>query len=190
MKKCNDCGELKPLDQFHVASKYKGKTIYNKSKHDALDLPTSNEIPDDEYTPDLNKDELKKVMGKSIQDLSSREKQILHLRFAKDMTLDEIGKVLRVSRDRIRQIEQRALRKLRHPKRSNDLRPFLDNIQEGSVTVPAKQLHDMVLELVNDIDYNDTKTLAKIARVLGKEVFYKNDRVVIQDPDFDFYKDK
>ena len=66
----------------------------------------------------------------------------------------------------------------------------MKKVKEGSVTVPAKQLHDMVLELVNDVDYNDTKTLAKIARVLGKEVFYKNNRVVIQDPDFDFYKDK
>lgn len=66
----------------------------------------------------------------------------------------------------------------------------MKKVKEGSVTVPAKQLHDMVLKLVNDVDYNDTKTLAKIARTLGKEVFYKNDRVVIQDPDFDFYKDK
>ena len=63
-------------------------------------------------------------------------------------------------------------------------------VEEGSVTVPARQLHDMVLKLVNDVDYNDTKTLAKIARTLGKEVFYKNDRVVLQDPDFDFYQDK
>ena len=63
-------------------------------------------------------------------------------------------------------------------------------VEEGSVTVPARQLHDMVLKLVNDVDYNDTKTLAKIARTLGKEVFYKNDRVVLQDPDFDFYQDE
>ena len=66
----------------------------------------------------------------------------------------------------------------------------MKRVKEGSVTVPARRLHDMVLELVNDVDYSDTKTLAKIARVLGKDVFYKNDRVVIQDPDFDFYKDK
>jgi RNA polymerase primary sigma factor len=42
-------------------------------------------------------------------------------------TLEEVGKAFTVTRERIRQIESKALRKLRHPSRSNQLRPFLDD---------------------------------------------------------------
>lgn len=52
---------------------------------------------------------------KSLGDLTEREQKILEMRFKHYMTLEECGKVYHVTRDRIRQIEARALRKLRHP---------------------------------------------------------------------------
>ena len=66
-----------------------------------------------------------------LNTLSSRERQIMKMRFGfqdgNEYTLDEVGRNLSVSRERIRQLEASALRKLRHPKRSGRLRPFLTN---------------------------------------------------------------
>ncbi|MBV2089652.1 MAG: RNA polymerase sigma factor RpoD [Candidatus Thiodiazotropha sp. (ex Ctena orbiculata)] len=63
--------------------------------------------------------------------LTSREAKVLRMRFGIDMntdhTLEEVGKQFDVTRERIRQIEAKALRKLRHPSRSDRLRSFLDN---------------------------------------------------------------
>ncbi|MET0023769.1 MAG: RNA polymerase sigma factor RpoD [Sedimenticola sp.] len=63
--------------------------------------------------------------------LTSREAKVLRMRFGIDMntdhTLEEVGKQFDVTRERIRQIEAKALRKLRHPSRSEKLRSFLDN---------------------------------------------------------------
>ena len=63
-------------------------------------------------------------------DLTPREGQVLRMRFGIDMytdhTLEEVGKQFEVTRERMRQIEAKALRKLRHPARINMLRGFLD----------------------------------------------------------------
>jgi RNA polymerase primary sigma factor len=62
--------------------------------------------------------------------LTPREAKVLRMRFGIDMntdhTLEEVGKQFDVTRERIRQIEAKALRKLRHPSRSEMLRSFLD----------------------------------------------------------------
>jgi RNA polymerase primary sigma factor len=59
-----------------------------------------------------------------------REQRVLKLRFGledgKQRTLEEVGKEFQVTRERIRQIEAKALRKLRHPTRSKKLRDFMD----------------------------------------------------------------
>ena len=52
----------------------------------------------------------------SLKDLTDREQKVLEMRFKRCMTLEEVGKVFCVTRDRIRQIEARAIRKLRHPR--------------------------------------------------------------------------
>ena len=61
--------------------------------------------------------------------LTPREAKVLRMRFGIDMntdhTLEEVGKQFDVTRERIRQIEAKALRKLRHPTRSDQLRSFL-----------------------------------------------------------------
>ena len=65
-----------------------------------------------------------------LQTLTTREAKILRMRFGigmhTDHTLDQVGKQFGVTRERIRQIEAKALRKLRHPSRSEDLRSFLE----------------------------------------------------------------
>ena len=65
-----------------------------------------------------------------ISTLTEREKKVLCLRFGledgRSRTLEEVGKEFNVTRERIRQIEAKALRKLRHPSRSKRLKDFLD----------------------------------------------------------------
>ena len=65
-----------------------------------------------------------------LSTLTPREAKVLRMRFGIDMntdhTLEEVGKQFDVTRERIRQIEAKALRKLRHPTRSDHLRSFLD----------------------------------------------------------------
>ena len=63
-----------------------------------------------------------------------------------------------------------------------------ESVKEGSLKVPAGGLRDIVISMIQGLDSRkDTAMLAKIARLLGKEVYYKDKKVVIQDPDFDFY---
>jgi RNA polymerase primary sigma factor len=75
------------------------------------------------------KEILREQVQDSLSSLSERERQVLQLRFGlndgKDHTLEEVSQFFGVTRERIRQIEAKALRKLRHPSRSSDLREFL-----------------------------------------------------------------
>jgi RNA polymerase primary sigma factor len=57
--------------------------------------------------------------------LTPREERILRMRLFQERTLEDVGKIFCVTRERIRQIEAKALRKLRHPSRSRKLRGFL-----------------------------------------------------------------
>ncbi len=74
---------------------------------------------------------LKSVTNSVLSSLTPREAKVLRMRFGIDMnsdhTLEEVGKQFDVTRERIRQIEAKALRKLRHPSRSEILRSFLDD---------------------------------------------------------------
>lgn len=73
---------------------------------------------------------LKEQLTEVLDTLTPREEKVLRLRFGLDdgraRTLEEVGKVFNVTRERIRQIEAKALRKLRHPSRSKKLKDFLD----------------------------------------------------------------
>ncbi len=84
------------------------------------------EAPAEAAASTLLHEQLLEVMG----DLSEREQQVLRLRFGLDdghsRTLEEVGLRFHVTRERIRQIEAKALRKLRHPSRSKKLKDYLD----------------------------------------------------------------
>ena len=73
---------------------------------------------------------LKEQLDEVLQSLTEREAKVLRLRFGledgRPRTLEEVGKEFDVTRERIRQIEAKALRKLRHPSRSKKLKDFLD----------------------------------------------------------------
>jgi RNA polymerase primary sigma factor len=73
---------------------------------------------------------LRGVTKDILDTLTTREAKVLRMRFGIEMntdhTLEEVGKQFDVTRERIRQIEAKALRKLRHPSRSDKLRSFLD----------------------------------------------------------------
>jgi len=90
-------------------------------------------IPDDEAPAPAEAASytlLKEQIGKVLSTLTPREEKVLRLRFGledgRPRTLEEVGKEFNVTRERIRQIEAKALRKLRHPGRSKKLRDFLD----------------------------------------------------------------
>lgn len=73
---------------------------------------------------------LKEQLAEVLKTLTPREEKVLSLRFGLEdgnpKTLEEVGKEFNVTRERIRQIEAKALRKLRHPSRSKKLKDFLD----------------------------------------------------------------
>ncbi|KGJ89272.1 RNA polymerase sigma factor RpoD [Thalassotalea sp. ND16A] len=86
----------------------------------------SGELPVDAATTE----NLKNATHEVLAGLTAREAKVLRMRFGIDMntdhTLEEVGKQFDVTRERIRQIEAKALRKLRHPSRSEQLKSFLD----------------------------------------------------------------
>ena len=77
---------------------------------------------------------LKEALRTVLETLTPREAKVLRMRFGIDMntdhTLEEVGKQFDVTRERIRQIEAKALRKLRHPSRSELVQSFLDEVAE------------------------------------------------------------
>ncbi|MBT4885516.1 MAG: RNA polymerase sigma factor RpoD [Legionellales bacterium] len=93
-------------------------------------------IPSDGKAPDDNASisGLKEAVGGMLETLTPREAKVLRMRFGIEMntdhTLEEVGKQFDVTRERIRQIEAKALRKLRHPSRSDKLSSFLDDEDE------------------------------------------------------------
>ena len=74
---------------------------------------------------------LKKQVDEVLKTLTTREERVIRLRFGIDdgyhRTLEEVGNIFQVTRERIRQIEDKALRKLRHPSRAAILQQFMDN---------------------------------------------------------------
>ena len=90
-------------------------------------------IEDDEALEPMDaaaREMLREQVQSALAALSERERQVLELRFGlidgKDHTLEEVSRYFNVTRERIRQIEAKALRKLRHPTRSRHLREYLN----------------------------------------------------------------
>ena len=108
----------------------------------SLDSPVGNDedstlagfIEDDYYPspPEVaEKNSLRQNLNQVLQSLNPREESVLRMRFgidtAKDLTLEEVGRNFSVTRERIRQIEARALKKLKHPSRKKHLASFADD---------------------------------------------------------------
>ena len=73
---------------------------------------------------------MREQLMEALQALSDREQRVIRMRFGLDdghpQTLEEVGRAFHVTRERIRQIEAKALRKLRHPSRSKKLKDYLE----------------------------------------------------------------
>ena len=89
-----------------------------------------------DITDAASKEMLREQVQHALAALSERERQVLELRFGlvdgKDHTLEEVSRYFKVTRERIRQIEAKALRKLRHPTRVRHLQGFLEAEEEAA----------------------------------------------------------
>lgn len=99
--------------------------------------------------------DLKKRVREMLKTLSPREEKVIKMRFGIDVasehTLEEVGKDFSVTRERIRQIEVKALRKLRHPSRSKKLRAFFETTQEMEEHDENAPVHDEEHDNFDDI---------------------------------------
>ena len=90
-------------------------------------IPDTNVVSPSEAVINLN---LKEQTDNVLKTLTPREERVIKMRFGvgegSEHTLEEVGQSFAVTRERIRQIEAKALRKLRHPSRSRRLKPFLE----------------------------------------------------------------
>ena len=99
---------------------------------DAVPLEYAHDLADEGMSPEEETmlSELKKTTTRVLTGgLKAREERVLRMRFGmgvKEHTLEEVGKTYSVTRGRIRDIEAKALRKLKHPSRTNKLRSFLN----------------------------------------------------------------
>ena len=98
---------------------------------DAVPLEYAYDLADEGMSPEEETilSELKSKVTYVLSSLAAREERVLRMRFGmgvKDHTLEEIGNVFNINREPIRQIEAKALRKMKHPSRTNKLRSFLN----------------------------------------------------------------
>ena len=89
---------------------------------------------------EMNQDGLKHKLARVLEGLNYREREILRLRYGLvdgyTYTLEEVGDIFCVTRERVRQIEAKAVRKLQHPARSRDLVGFMDGIDPSPSNMP------------------------------------------------------
>jgi RNA polymerase primary sigma factor len=127
------------LRWMHAASKV-GQVLRAAEEPVSLESPVGSEdnsmlgdfIEDEEAQEPMDaaaREMLREQVKNALAVLSPREREVMEMRFGlldgKDHTLEEVGQAFNVTRERIRQIEAKALRKLRHPTRSRHLRDFL-----------------------------------------------------------------
>lgn len=113
--------------------------------HECRLLPS----PEDEY----EKKELKAKLVNSLKTLTEKEEKVLKMRYFEDLTLREVANMLRLSVERIRQIESKAIRKLKHPSRSRELKSFLygeeadERATENASAEPTEEIIDVPAEI-------------------------------------------
>ena len=137
--------EVKPLPpelqhRLEIATQKIDRVLRSAEEPVSIDRPVGDEessslgeIIEDEEAPSpievAARQMLREQVQRALTSLSDREREVLELRFGlkdgKDHTLEEVSRYFDVTRERIRQIEAKALRKLRHPSRSRQLRDYL-----------------------------------------------------------------
>ena len=124
-----------PVDKIHKAMKVNLKPISLEAPMGTEDDSSRMEIIADEtaknpFTAAAQKN-LRKIVTQILSELDPKEETVLRQRFGmstnKTSTLEEVGEYIGVTRERIRQIEQKALSKLKHPIRAKKLRSFLED---------------------------------------------------------------
>jgi RNA polymerase sigma factor (sigma-70 family) len=78
------------------------------------------------YIQDFDKKDLEQVIGAALGTLDNKHRKILNLRYKEGLSLEEIAEKYDITKERVRQIESKALRILRHPSTSSLLKPFLE----------------------------------------------------------------
>ena len=115
---------------FHLRRSHKNSSVLylnrsNRDSHQFLEDSSINSPIDDASIRGL-----KDATDEILASLTAREAKVLRMRFGigmnSDHTLEEVGQQFSVTRERIRQIEAKALRKLKHPTRARKLKTFLD----------------------------------------------------------------
>jgi RNA polymerase primary sigma factor len=118
--------EIQKIAQEPISMEMPIGEEHDSSLGDFIEDPDAR-APEDAAAYELLKEQMKDI----LDTLTDREENVIRLRFGLDdgrsRTLEEVGKVFGVTRERIRQIEAKALRKLRHPSRSKRLKDFLED---------------------------------------------------------------
>jgi RNA polymerase primary sigma factor len=123
-----------PVDKIHKAMKVNLKPISLEAPVGTEDDSSRIEIIADETAKNpfvsAAQKNLRKIVTEILSELDSKEESVIRMRFGmsnnKTSTLEEVGEYIGVTRERIRQIEQKALNKLKHPTRARKLRSFLE----------------------------------------------------------------
>jgi RNA polymerase primary sigma factor len=141
----NAHSEEKPLSselqlKLDIATQKIGRVLRTAEEPVSIDGPVGDEessslgdfIEDEDALSPMDaaaRQMLREQIQSALTALSEREREVLELRFGlvdgKDHTLEEVSRYFDVTRERVRQIEAKALRKLRHPSRSRELRDYL-----------------------------------------------------------------
>ena len=104
------------------------------------------EVPTPEDEASLN--QMRRIIGDLLGHLSLRDEQVLRMRYVKDLTLEEVGWCIGVTKERVRQIEAKALRRLKHPNRLAILRQFVCPDDIETTVVKAKNVQKAKEELI------------------------------------------
>ena len=140
----------------HELFRRTGSVVYARDRKSALPLLSEISTQQLSYTPNLDNFELSKTVKMVLNSLTEREWMVISMRYGlngySELTLEEAGQELSVTSERIRQIEAKALRKLRHPNRSNFLKPFVS----GEEIPPRPHLQDVGNEEGTDGSYHPT----------------------------------
>ena len=180
----NECETLKDeivakLDcSLEEAKEY--LNIFTEHEHEIFDLPDENQ---ESMFDSLVRKDLRKVMSQILGELNPKEETVLRLRYSDSQrTLEDVGYAIGVTRERIRQIEQKALNKLKHPTRARILRGFLDDsvpsVQNKWAEKEVVQTQTSNKEVTEDISHDEqveevSKHKVKDKRVWNSDVLRK-----------------